>query len=225
MEADGDIYGDGVNVAARLEQLADPGGVCISGAVYEHTAGKVPVHFESRGEQQVKNLARPVRVYALVGTTPARVEPKALPLPRQAIHCCPAVHEHERRSRAGLLRGRDHRRPADCLSRIRWLFVIARNSTFVFKGKAVDVKEIGKQLGVRYVLEGSVRKAGNRVRVSGQLIEAATGAHIWTDRYDRNLTDIFELQDDITGSVVAAIEPSLLHVEMARARAKRTESS
>ena len=225
IEEDGDVYGDGVNVAARLEQIAQPGGVCISGKVYEEVRGKLPYAFEDRGEQQVKNIARPLRVYALAatGTHDQVTAAKPLPLPNKpSIAVLPFINmsgspEDEYFSDGvteDLLTG---------LSKIRWLFVIARNSSFVFKGRAVDVKEVSRQLGVRYVLEGSIRRAGNRVRITGQLIEAATGAHIWAERYDRDLTDIFELQDEITHSVVGAIEPNLRKAEIERAKRKRPD--
>jgi adenylate cyclase len=226
IEPDGDIYGEGVNVAARLEALCEPGSILISGKVYDEAEGKVEATFESRGEQPVKNIAKPVRVYALPGpgtrTPTGQLKPLRLP-----DHPSIAVLAFANMSGS----------PEDeyfsdgitedlitALARVRWLFVIARNSSFVFKGKAVDAKKAGHQLGVRYVVEGSIRRAGNRVRITGQLIEAATGAHIWAERYDRDLTGIFELQDEIVREIVAAIEPALLNVEIARARAKPTES-
>jgi adenylate cyclase len=224
IEDDGDVFGDGVNVAARLEQMADPGGVLISGKIYEEIEGKIDRRFESRGEQQVKNLSRPVRVFAWTSATPPKPEPKALTLPdKPSIAVLPFTNmsgDPEQEYFADgvvedIITG---------LSRLRWLFVIARNSSFIFKGRAVDVKEVGRALGVRYVLEGSVRKAGSRVRITGQLIDAETGAHIWAERYDRDLTDIFELQDAITREVVTAIEPNLRAVEVERARTKPTDS-
>jgi adenylate cyclase len=225
IEPEGDIYGEGVNIAARLEALCDPGGVLISGKVYDEAEGKIGVAFESQGEQPVKNIAKPVRVYALSGAAPSLVpnQRKPLPLPdKPSIAVLPFTNMSGDPEQEYFADGLTEDL-LTALSRIRWLFVIARNSTFVFKGRATDIKEVGRQLGVRYVLEGSVRKAGSRVRITGQLIEATTGAHIWAERYDRDLTDIFELQDEITRSVVAAIEPSLLNVEIARARAKPTE--
>jgi adenylate cyclase len=169
IEDDGDVFGDGVNVAARLEQMADPGGVLISGKIYEEIEGKIDRRFESRGEQQVKNLSRPVRVFAWTSATPPKPEPKALTLPdKPSIAVLPFTNmsgDPEQEYFADgvvedIITG---------LSRLRWLFVIARNSSFIFKGRAVDVKEVGRALGVRYVLEGSVRKASSRVRITGQL--------------------------------------------------------
>ena len=224
VEPDGDIYGEGVNVAARLEQLAEPGGVCISGSVHEHTEGKVPVQFESRGEQQVKNIARPVRVYALIGSAPKLVQPKPLPLPdKPSIAVLPFTNMSDDPEQEYFADGvvEDI---ITALSRFKWLFVIARNSSFTYKGRAVDVKQVGRELGVRYVLEGSIRKSGNRVRIAAQLIEAVTGRHIWAERYDRDLTGIFEVQDEITQNVVAAIEPNLRSLEIARASSKPTDS-
>jgi adenylate cyclase len=223
IEDDGDVFGDGVNVAARLEQMADPGGVLISGKIYEEIEGKIERRFESRGEQQVKNLARRVRVYALAGGTPSRgkQEPPALP-DKPSIAVLPFTN----------MSGAEDDYFCDgiaediltALSRIRWLFVIAQNSSFVFKGLSIGAEEAAQRLGVRYILEGSVRRAGGRARVTGQLIDAATGAHVWADRYDRDMTDIFAVQDEITQKVVSAIEPSLRSVEIQRVRAKPTEN-
>jgi adenylate cyclase len=222
---DGDILGDGVNIAARLEGLAESGGICVSARVQEDAAGKLDLVFDDLGEQSLKNIARPVRVYrvAMGGAAPAPVAP-ALPLPdRPSIAVLPFQNmsgDPEQEYFADgivedIITG---------LSRIKWLFVIARNSTFIYKGKAVDVKQIGRELGVRYALEGSVRKLGNRVRVSAQLIECASAAHVWAERYDRALDDIFELQDELTISVVGAVEPNLRKAEIERARRKRPGS-
>jgi TolB-like protein/class 3 adenylate cyclase/Tfp pilus assembly protein PilF len=225
----GDLFGEGVNIAARLQALAEPGGVCISGDAQRHVRKTSPFHFTDLGPQQVKNIAEPVSAFRVdVGLLGSDVQSplllsKSLPVPdRPSIAVLPFVN---------MSRDADDEYFSDgitedlitALSRIRWLFVIARNSTFVFKRKVVDLKEIGRQLGVRYVLEGSIRRAGHRVRVTGQLIEAATGAHIWAERYDRDLTDIFELQDEITSSVVGAIEPNLRKAEIDCAKRKRPE--
>ncbi len=224
IEDDGDVFGDGVNVAARLEQMANPGGVLISGKIYEEIEGKIDRVFESQGEQEVKNLARPVRIYALAGAKSPKTEPKLLPLPdKPSIAVLPFTNmsgdpEQEYFS-DGLVED-----IITALSQVRGLFVIARNSSFTYKGKPVDLRQIGTELGVRYVLEGSVRKGGNRLRITGQLIDAASGAHIWAEKYDGALADVFDLQDAITMNVVAAIEPALLSNEQARSRSKPTES-
>jgi adenylate cyclase len=220
IEDDGDVFGDGVNVATRLEQMADPGGVLISGKIFEEIEGKIERRFESRGEQQVKNLARPVRVFALA--TLARAEPKPLTLPdKPSIAVLPFTNMSGDQEQEYFADGMAED-IITALSRVRWLFVIARNSSFTYKGRAVDVKQVGRELGVRYVLEGSVRKVGSRVRITGQLIEATTGAHLWADRFDGDLSDIFELQDEVTHKVVGAIEPSLRNAEIERTRAKPT---
>ena len=234
IEDDGDVLGDGVNIAARLEQMADPGGVLVSGKIYEEVQGKIDSSFESRGEQQVKNLVRPLRVYALArAKVPADPRPplpdksehfKLLPLPSK-----PSVAVLPFTNMSGDL---DQEYFCDgivediitALSRVKWFFVIARNSSFTYKGRAVDVKQVGRELGVRYVLEGSVRRVANRVRITGQLIEAATGHHVWADRYDGDYDDVFELQDRVTENVVAAIEPEIRAAELVRIREKRPES-
>jgi adenylate cyclase len=182
---DGDIFGDGVNVAARLEALAEPGGICVSGAVREQLGNKLPVTFADLGEHSVKNIARPVHVYAIavVAAPPpvaASVRPSIAVLPFTNMSGDPEQDYFVDGMVEDIITG---------LSRIRWLLVSARNSTFVYKGKSVDVKQVGRALDVRYVLEGSVRKSGNRVRITGQLIDAASGAHLWAERYDRALDD------------------------------------
>jgi TolB-like protein/Flp pilus assembly protein TadD len=224
IEPDGDIYGDGVNVAARLEQLAEPGGVCISGSVHEHAEGKVGVRFESRGEQQVKNIDRPVRVYALAGAAQKVSEPKPLALPdKPSIAVLPFTNMSSDPEQEYFADGvvEDI---ITALSRVKWFFVIARNSSFAYKGRAVDVKQVGRELGVRYVLEGSIRKAASRVRITGQLVDAETGHHVWADRYDGGLADIFDLQDEITQKVVAAIEPHVFAAERSRSDRKPPKS-
>ena len=223
---DGDIFGDGVNLAARLEGLADPGGICVSGRVHADVAGKLDVGFEDIGEQQVKNISRPVRVFRA-----------QLGMPKAAVETAPALALPDKPSLAVLpfqnMSGDPEQEYfADgmveeittAISRLPWLFVIARNSSFTYKGRVVDVKQVARELGVRYVLEGSVRKAGNRVRITGQLIDATTGNHIWADRFDGALDDIFDLQDRVSSSVVGAIEPKLRQSEIERASRKPTES-
>jgi adenylate cyclase len=199
---DGDIFGDGVNVAVRLEGLAQPGGICVSERVQEDAAGKLDLAFEDMGAQQLKNIARPVGVYRINRDRPAGlaksiIEP-ALPLPdKPSVAVLPFTNMSADPEQEFFADG-----IADdiitTLSRCPWLFVIARNSSFTFKGRAIDVKQVGRELGVRYVLEGGVRKAGNRIRVTAQLVEAETGNHVWAERYDRDLIDIFSMQDEIT---------------------------
>jgi TolB-like protein/class 3 adenylate cyclase len=224
---DSRVYGDGVNVAARLESLAEPGGICISRKVYEDISGKVQLAFVDLGEQQLKNIAQPVRVYRVSGEqlAAARATAKpALALPdKPSIAVLPFTNlsgDPEQEYFADgmvedIITG---------LSRFRWLFVIARNSSFAYKGRAVDVRQVGRELGVRYLLEGSVRKSANRVRIAGQLIDASSGVHLWADRYDGAHEDVFELPDQVTASVVGAIAPRLEQAEIERARRKPTES-
>jgi len=225
-----DIYGDGVNVAARLEALAEPGGICISGKVHDEIEGKLAVAFADGGEQQVKNIDRPIRVWrwSVSGTgsesAPAAGATSAPSLPgKPSIAVLPFDNMSGDPEQDYFADGMVEDIITG-LSRIKWLFVIARNSSFAYKGKAVDIKRVGRELGVRYVLEGSVRKAANAVRVTGQLIEAETGRHVWADRYDRALDDVFAIQDELTMSVVAAIEPSLRQAEIERVRRKRPDS-
>ena len=226
---EGDIFGDGVNVAARLQELAEPGGICITRAVREQVGDKVDLAYTDLGEHNVKNIAKPVHVYRVggqVGQTdrPAADTGRPLPLPdRPSIVVLPFANMSGDAEQDYFADGMVEDIITG-LARIKWLFVIARNSSFVYKGRAVDVKQVGRDLGVRYVLEGSVRKAGNRVRVTAQLIEAANGAHLWAERYDRALDDVFALQDEITLAVVGAIEPSLRAAEIERVRRKRPEN-
>jgi len=217
----GDIFGDGVNVAVRLEGLAEPSGICVSSRVQEYTQGQVDVVFQDAGEQQLKNIARPVRVYqvrldgAAKAALPRPNKPSIAVLPFQNLSDDPEQEYFA----DGMVED-----ITMALSRIRWLFVIARNSSFTYKGRAVDVKRVGRELGVRYVLEGSVRKAQNRVRISGQLIDASDGAHLWADRFDGTLEDIFDLQDKVTTSVVGAVEPRIMKAEIKRAENRPPES-
>src|SRR5215475_2406552 len=225
-----DILGDGVNVAARLEGIAEPGGICISSSAYEQVQGKVNVEFADMGEQRLKNIDRPVRVYAakakshLGMVAPSVLPEDPLPLPdKPSIAVLPFENMSGDPEQEYFADGMVEE-IITALSRFKWLFVIARNSSFTFKGKAVDIKEVGRRLGVRYVLEGSVRKAAGKVRIAGQLIDAVTGAHIWADRFERDLTDVFALQDDVTVAVVSAIEPKLLQTEIAMATRRRPEN-
>jgi adenylate cyclase len=219
---EGDIYGDGVNIAARVESLASPGSICISDTCYQQIKGKLALDVSDMGEQQLKNILEPVRLYSirLNGTSGRPVlalpnRPSIAVLPFQNMSGDPEQEYFADGMVDDIITG---------LSRIKWLFVIARNSTFIYKGRAVDVKQVGRELGVRYVLEGSLRRATDRVRISGQLVDAATGAHVWAERYDRKLDDIFALQDEITLSVVGAIEPSLRLAEAERVKRRRPES-
>jgi TolB-like protein/class 3 adenylate cyclase len=217
-----DIYGDGVNVAARLEALAEPGGICVSRVVRDQVRDKVDLDFEDMGEQQVKNIARPVRVYRIPLAETARTK-APLPLPdKPSLAVLPFQNMSGDAEQEYFADGMVEE-ITTAISRLPWLFVIARNSSFTYKGKAVDVKKVARELGVRYVLEGSVRKAGTRVRITGQLIDTATGAHIWADRFDGALDDIFELQDRVASNVVGAIEPRLRLSEIERATRKPTE--
>jgi len=238
-----DLYGDGVNIAARIEALADAGGVLVSNTVHDHVRDRLPFLFEDLGEQQVKNITRPVRVYrgpaegphpspplpgldpGITGEGSARAgaaEPQALALPdKPSIAVLPFANMSGDPEQEYFADGMVEE-IITALSRIRWLFVIARNSSFTYKGQSVDVKQVGRDLGVRYVLEGSVRKAGARVRITAQLIEASTGTHLWADRFDGSHEDVFELQDKVASSVAGVIEPALLAAEMRRSAARPT---
>jgi len=224
---DGDLYGDGINIAVRLEGNADPGGILISEKVYSEVEGKLDVDFEDRGERQLKNISKPVRAFAVrAGAHSALVDSLSAvpPLPdKPSIAVLPFENMSGDPEQEYFADGMVEE-IITALSRFKWLFVIARNSSFTFKGKAVDVKEVGRRLGVRYVLEGSVRKASSKVRITGQLIDAATGTHLWADRFERDLTDVFALQDEVTVAVVSAIEPKLLQTEIAMAARRRPEN-
>jgi TolB-like protein/class 3 adenylate cyclase len=220
-----DLYGDGVNIAARIEALADAGGVFVSNTVHDHVRDRLPFAFEDLGEQQVKNIARPVRVYRVrdVGaknlSAPA---PPVLPLPdKPSIVVLPFQNMSGDPEQEYFSDGMVEE-IITALSRIRWLFVIARNSSFTYKGQAIDVKQVGRELGVRYVLEGSVRKAGGRVRITAQLIDAVSGAHLWADRFDGSLEDVFDLQDNVASNVAGVIEPALQGAEMSRSALRPT---
>jgi adenylate cyclase len=227
VEAD-DIFGDGVNVAARLEGLAEPGGICISGTVFDQVKGKLDLSFDDLGPREVKNIAEPVRVYqwsvgksATVGDTqpnqvlPLPDKPSIAVLPFDNISGDPEQEYFSDGITEDII---------TALSQIRQFFVIARNTTFTYKGRAVDVQAVAKELGVRYVLEGSIRRAGDRIRVTAQLIDGETGKHIWAKRYDRDLEDIFAVQDEITTTVVGAIQPELSRAEQDRARRKSSDN-
>jgi adenylate cyclase len=220
----GDIFGDGVNVAARLEALAEPGGICISRVVRDQVRDKLDYTFEDLGEQQVKNIARAVRVYRVrdvaPGTATSAPTQPALPLPdKPSVAVLPFTNMNADPEQEFFADGIAED-VITALSRYPSLFVIARNSSFTYKGRAVDVKQVGHDLGVRYVIEGSLRKSGNRIRVTAQLVEAETGKHVWAERYDRDLSDIFAVQDEITEAVTTAIVPAVADAEQHRAMRK-----
>jgi adenylate cyclase len=228
IEEDGDIFGDGVNIASRLEQMAPPGGICLSGKVYEEVRDKLPYTFEDQGEHQFKNIGRPIRVYCILLSADAAVAAggrklAAPAMDRPSIAVLPFVN---------LSKDPEQEYFADgivediisALSRFRSFLVIARNTTFTYKGRSVNVPQIGRELGVRYVLEGSVRRSGERIRITAQLIDAATGMHMWAEHYDGVVADVFDLQDQITASVVGSIEPSIRAAEIERARRKRPDN-
>ena len=221
-----DLLGDGVNIAARLQEAASPAGICIAGAVCDQVIGKLTFPMAPLGERRLKNIPRPVPIHrvdwsledpsesGVLGGTPSLPD-------RPSIAVLPFLNMSGDAEQEYFADGLSED-IITALSRYRWFFVIARNSSFTYKGHAIDIKHVARELGVRYVLEGSVRRAGNRVRVSGQLIDAETGVHLWAERYDRDLADIFAIQDEITESVVGAIEPEILLVEGRRAVQKPT---
>jgi adenylate cyclase len=227
VQEDGDVYGEGINMAARLEGIADPGGILISSKVHGEVEGKLDLSFEDRGERQLKNISKPVRAYAIRARTyssaPVMNRGKPLPLPdKPSIAVLPFQNmsgDPEQEYFAdGIVED-----IITALSRFKSLFVIARNSSFTYKARLVDTKQVGRELGVRYVLEGSVRKVAGRVRITGQLIEASTGVHLWADKFDGELRDIFDLQDNVTSSVVATIAPAIERAETARSKSKPTD--
>ena len=236
-ESDGDLMGDGVNIAARLEGVAEPGSICLSEDAYRQVKSRIALKVEDLGEATLKNIADPLRLYA-IKVQSAEDMTKAVPAkPALQTDQATTATVHDKPSIAVLPFNNMSGDPDQeyfvdgmvediitALSRFDQLFVIARNSSFVYKGKAVDVKQVGRELGVRYVLEGSVRKAGNKVRITGQLIDSATGTHLWADRFDGALEDVFELQDRITANVVGAIEPTIRKAEIERARRKPVDN-
>ena len=236
-EADGDLMGDGVNIAARLEGIAEPGGVCLSEDAWRQVKGRLDLTVTDLGPTQLKNIAEPLRAYSIgVGVAgAARPATSAAPTASQAFSARlslpnkPSIAVLPFQNMSG---DPEQEYFADgmveeittALSRFKQFFVIARNSSFTYKGRAVDVKQVGRELGVRYVLEGSVRKAANRIRISGQLIDTTTGSHLWADRFDGAVEDIFDLQDQVTTSVVGVIAPTMERAEIERSKGKRTES-
>jgi adenylate cyclase len=219
-----DLYGDGVNIAARIEALADACGVFVSNTVFDHVRDRLPFAFEDLGKQQVKNIARPVRVYRVRDPGAAVKNPAtpALALPvKPSIAVLPFANLSGDPEQEYFADGMVEE-IITALSRIRWLFVIARNSSFTYKGQAVDLKQVGRELGVRYVLEGSVRRAGGRVRITAQLIEAEGSAHLWADRFDGPLEEVFELQDNVALSVAGVIESAVQAAEIRRSAERPT---
>jgi adenylate cyclase len=221
-EEDGDLYGDGVNIAARLESIADPGTVIVSGTAYDHLQGKLDFGFTPLGELRLKNIERPVRAYRVETDASASVAaPPSLP-EKPSIAVLPFTNmsgdPDQEYFADGLVED-----IITGLSRVNSFFVIARNSSFTYKGRAVDLRQVGRELGVRYVLEGSIRRAGSRVRISGQLVDAISGHHVWADRFEGDVSDIFDLQDKVTESVVGAVEPSIRLEQIKQARMKPTD--
>jgi adenylate cyclase len=219
------LFGDAVNIAARLEGLAEPGGICISGTVQDQIGTKLPAEFIDLGPQQVKNITQPIRAYRIGGeTSDPPVVGSSLSLPNKpSIAVLPFQNMSGDPEQEYFVDGMVEE-IITALSRIRWLFVVARNSSFTYKGQAVDVKQVGRELGVRYVLEGSVRKAGQQVRITGQLIDAITGTHLWADRFDGLIEDVFELQDKVASDVAGVIEPTLQAAETARSADRPTSN-
>lgn len=221
-EEDGDLYGDGVNIAVRLESIADPGAVVVSGTAYDHLQGKLDGGFTPLGDLRLKNIERPVRAYrvetdasaSVAAPPPLPAKPSIAVLPFTNMSGDPDQEYFADGLVEDIITG---------LSRVNSFFVIARNSSFTYKGRAVDLRQVGRELGVRYVLEGSIRRAGSRVRISGQLVDAISGHHVWTDRFEGDVSDIFELQDKVTESVVGAVEPRIRLEEIKQARMKPTD--
>ncbi|MCV3206362.1 adenylate/guanylate cyclase domain-containing protein [Mesorhizobium sp. YC-39] len=221
-EEDGDLYGDGVNIAVRLESIADPGAVVVSGTAYDHLQGKLDGGFTPLGDLRLKNIERPVRAYrvetdasaSVAAPPPLPAKPSIAVLPFTNMSGDPDQEYFADGLVEDIITG---------LSRVNSFFVIARNSSFTYKGRAVDLRQVGRELGVRYVLEGSIRRAGSRVRISGQLVDAISGHHVWTDRFEGDVSDIFDLQDKVTESVVGAVEPSIRLQEIKQARMKPTD--
>ena len=243
---DNDIFGDGVNIAARLEGISEPGGVCISDDAQRQIRGKVELSFDDMGQQALKNIAEPMRAWRLRGeaampatgdAAPGREKSNGTPAPEKPVTETPAALALPDKPSIAVLPFQNMSGDAEqeyfadgmaediitALSRFKSLFVIARNSSFTYKGKSVDIRQVGRELGVRYVLEGSVRKAGNRVRITGQLIDATTDRHLWADKFDGPLEDVFGLQDQVTASVVGVIAPALEQAEIDRTRQKPTD--
>jgi adenylate cyclase len=222
VDDDGNIYGDRVNIAARVESLARPGALCLSEDAYKQIKGKLTIHASDMGEHLLKNIAHPVRTYHVqldgnvAKKAPARAnKPSIAVLPFSNMSGDPEQEYFADGMTEEII---------TALSKVHWFFVISRNSSFTYKGKAIELKQVGRELGVRFFLEGSIRRAGNRVRITAQLIDAISGHRVWAERYDRNIVDIFAVQDEITEQVVSAIEPRLYAVEGLRAKRKPPDS-
>jgi len=221
-----DIFGDGVNIAARLESIAEPSGICISSSVYDHVRGKVAVEFADLGEQNLKNIDRLVRVYSVIGDGPRssiqaqRAGKSPLSLPRLSIVVLPFANLSGDPAQDYFVDGVTESLTTD-LSRISGSFVIGRHTAFTYKGKAVDLKQIGRDLNVRYVLEGSVQRGGDRLRVNVQLIEAETGKHLWAERFDKRVANLFDMQDEIVSRLANALDAQLIAAEARRENAHR----
>jgi len=224
IEDNGDIFGDGVNVAARLEAIAEPGGICVSDDAHRQLRDKLDIVFDDAGEQNLKNIGRPVHVFRVRDRGAAANQRPTLALPDKPSIAVLSFQNLSADPEQEYFADGVVEDITMALSALRWLFVIARNSSFTYKGRHVDVKQVGRELGVRYVLEGSVRKAGNRIRIAGQLIDAENGAHLWADRFEGALEDMFDLQDHVTASVISAIAPKLQVEEIRRAKRKPTEN-
>src|SRR5579864_8085713 len=219
----GDVYGDGVNIAARLEALAEPGGICVSQTVLDHARGKLPFIAEDAGEQRLKNIAQPVRIWRVLPSRDGESRAAAPTATKPTIAVLPFVNMSGDPEQEFFADGLTEDILTE-LSRFRHLFVISRNSVFVYKGKAVNVQGVAKELGVQYIVEGSVRKAGNRVRITVQLISAVSDHHLWAERYDRELKDIFEIQDEITKAITAVLPGRVEVAAHERAKRKTTDN-
>ena len=229
-EDDGDLMGDGVNIAARLEGIAEAGAICISDDAYRQVRSRLDLSVTDMGERTLKNIAEPLKVYALnvgLASRPLirQTEDSAKPAlqDKPSIAVLPFTNMSGDAEQEYFVDGMAED-IITALSKFEQLFVIARNSSFVYKGRSVDIKQVGRELGVRYVLEGSVRRAGERVRITGQLINSETGSHLWADKFDGSLEDVFDLQDQITASIIAVIEPTVRKAEIERARSKPPEN-
>mgnify|MGYP001418569734 CR=1 FL=1 len=221
-----DIHGEGINIAARLEGIAEPGGICISGDVYNQVRNRITAEYEDLGPQEVKNVAEPVQAYAVRfknttgvsdkgGASPQTEKPSIAVLPFDNMSGDPEQEYFSDGITEDII---------TALSHLKWLNVIARNSSFTYKGQSPDIRTVSEELNVRYVLEGSIRRAGNRVRINAQLLEGETGNHIWAEKYDRELKDIFEVQDEITKTVILEIRPAIEKVELQRIQSKAPEN-
>ena len=220
VEDDGDLMGDGDNVAARLEGIAEPGGICLSSAAYDQVRGKIDIAAQDRGQQHLKNIAEPVQVYALLPAHPAAAAPHTTVAPRRSIVVLPFVNLGGNSEQDYFVDGVTESLTTD-LSRIPGAFVIARNTAFTFKGKPVDARTIGRELGVRYVMEGNVQGGADRIRINAQLIDTETGAHVWAERFDKPRADIFDMQDEITTRLARTVGIELVAAEGRRAERER----